>query len=74
MCNLKLKKRGQEAVMLLDLNKRFIQWIYDFSEQTRVPIMSQQFRRWLHLLLRRKSALQYHPSHHQAALILMSNP
>lgn len=24
MCNLKLKKRGQEAVMLLDLNKRFI--------------------------------------------------
>ena len=29
MCNLKLKKRGQEAVMLLDLNKRFIHWIYD---------------------------------------------
>lgn len=40
MCNLKLKKRGQEAVMLLDLNKRFIQWIYDNNANFRIMFFS----------------------------------
>ena len=40
MCNLKLKKRGQEAVMLLDLNKRFIHWIYDINVNFRIMFFS----------------------------------
>lgn len=40
MCNLKLKKRGQEAVMLLDLNKRFIHWIYENNVNFRIMFFS----------------------------------
>ena len=40
MRNLKLKKRSQEAVMLLDLNKRFIHWIYDNNVNFRIMFFS----------------------------------